>query len=185
MNPWKTLSSREVYRNPWIRLREDQVIRPDGQPGIYGVIEAKKASGVLVVDNDGLIVLVGQYRYTMECYSWELIAGGTEPDETPLVAAQRELREEAGLIAHDWRPLGHELHLSNCFSSERAYLFLARDLTATESSPEGTEVLQIRRVSFAEAQAMVLSGAIQDAMTVIGLLLYGCSQELDELQRHP
>lgn len=169
-NPWRRLETREVYRNPWIRVREDQVIRPDGAPGIYGVVESKVATGVVVLTPEGDTYLVGQYRYPVEEYSWEIVEGGADDGEDPLTAAKRELREEAGLIARSWRPLGAELHLSNCFSAERGVLFLAEELEVTTAEPEGTEILQLRRLPFREAIAMVDRGEIKDAMSVIGLL---------------
>jgi hypothetical protein len=99
-NPWTTLSSRPVYDNPWIRVREDQVLRPDGLPGIYGVVQFKnRAVGVLPIDGEGRIWLVGQYRYPLKAYSWEIPEGGSGPSETPEATAHRELREETGLIA--------------------------------------------------------------------------------------
>jgi len=118
-NPWTTLATRVVYTNPWITVREDKVLRPNGSPGIYGVVETRLATGVLALTPEEDCYLVGQYRYTMHEYSWELIEGGSDPGEDALAAAQRELREEAGLTARDWQPLGGEIHLSNCHSSER------------------------------------------------------------------
>lgn len=147
-------------------------MRPDGSPGIYGVVDMKKAAGVLAVHDDQKVVLVGQYRYTTQCYSWEIIAGGTEDSEEPLTAARRELREEAGLIASDWTTLGSEIHLSNCVTSERAYLFLARGLSRTESAPEPTEILRIAEVPLAQAMEMIGRGEIWDAMTIIALQTY-------------
>lgn len=171
VNPWKTLSSREAYSNPWIRVREDQVIRPDGSPGIYGVIEARVATGVVACTEENEVFLVGQYRYPMECYSWEIPEGGAEIGEDPLETIRRELAEEAGLHAKQWYRLGGEFHLSNSFTNERARLYLARDLVSVPSNPEGTEVLQIKKVSFQEALSMVLKGEIHDAMSVIALLM--------------
>tara|TARA_R110002072_G_scaffold220107_3_gene377627 strand:- start:4 stop:573 length:570 start_codon:yes stop_codon:yes gene_type:complete len=169
-NPWETVSSREIYVNPWVRLREDAVIRPDGKPGIYSVIEMRAATGVVALDSAGNVVLVGQYRYPTERYSWELIQGGAEPGEVPLVAIQRELREEGGLAAERWEQLGAEVQLSNCVSDELGYLYLARDLEVVGApEPDGTEVLALKRVPFAEALAQALSGEISDGMSVIGL----------------
>jgi 8-oxo-dGTP pyrophosphatase MutT (NUDIX family) len=169
-NPWKTQSSRLVYENPWIRLREDQVITPAGTPGIYGVIEARAATGVVAVDDAGMIQLVGQYRYPTREYSWEIVEGGADPGEAPEFAVKRELREEAGLEARHWEPLGGPVHLSNCFSAEVAYLFIARGLQEVARNPDDTEQLQLRRVTFAEALHMVDQGEIKDALTIIALL---------------
>lgn len=171
-NPWKTLSSRAIYSNPWISVREDQVIRPDGQPGIYGVVETRIAAGVLALTPEDELYLVGQYRYTMDAYSWEIIEGGTDPGEGPLEAAKRELQEEAGLAAEHWEALGGEIHVSNCHSSERGYVFIARGLSQVASCPDATEELQLRKVPFEEALRMVQQGEITDAIAMIGILLY-------------
>lgn len=169
-NPWQTRSSREIYENPWIRVREDAVIRPDGNEGIYSVVEMRGATGVVAIDEDGLVVLVGQYRYPTRRYSWELIQGGADPGEAPLAAIQRELREEGGLAAGRWEQLGGEIQVSNCVTDELGYLYLARDLEVVgEPEPEGTEVLALKRVPLAEAVAQALSGEISDGMSVIGL----------------
>jgi 8-oxo-dGTP pyrophosphatase MutT (NUDIX family) len=169
-NPWQTVSSREVYANAWIRVREDQVIRPDGEPGIYGVVECRAATGVVALDEEGNTVLVGQYRYPTERYSWETIQGGAAPGEAPLAAVQRELREEGGLAAGRWELLGEPIQLSNCVSDELGYLYLARDLREVGApDPEGTEVLALKRIPFADALRQALSGEISDAMSVIGL----------------
>jgi len=117
------------------------------------------------------LVLVGQYRYTMNEYSWEIIEGGTDPGEPPLAAIRRELREEAGLTADRWEPIGGELHMSNCHSSEKGFLFVATGLHDVDAEPEGTEVLSLRRVPFAEAVRMVTDGKIRDAISVVGILL--------------
>ncbi|MBI2433663.1 MAG: NUDIX hydrolase [Candidatus Hydrogenedentes bacterium] len=176
-NPWKTLKSRVAYKNDWITVREDDVIRPDGKPGIYGVVETRLATGVVAMTPEREIYLVGQYRYAMEEYSWEIVEGGTDhAGESPLEAAQRELREEAGLVAEHWEPLGHEMHLSNCHSNERAYFFLATVLKQVKSCPDGTEQLQVKRVPLAEALRMVDKGEIKDAMSVLALFF---------LERHP
>jgi len=172
INPWKTHSSREIYRNPWLRLREDQVTRPDGKPGIYSVIETRVATGVVAVDADDQIYLVGQYRYPTEVYTWEIPEGGAELGEDPLVAIKRELREEAGVTAAHWEPLSHEIHLSNCMSAERTFIYLAKNLTITDSEPDGTEVIQVKKLHLSECLEMIERGEIVDAMTIMGLLLY-------------
>ena len=169
-NPWRRLSSRPIYENPWIRVREDQVIRPDGNPGIYGVVEIQNwAIGVVALAENGDTFLVGQYRYTLDLYSWEIPEGGGAKHETPLAAAQRELREEAGITAARWTYLG-EVHLSNSVSDETGCVFLAEDLTYGEAEPDGTEELGLWRLPFAEAVQRALTGDISDSLAVIGLL---------------
>lgn len=169
-NPWQTLSSEVKYQNAWITVREDQVIRPDGKPGIYGVVETRVATGVLALEEDDSVYLVGQYRYPLDCYSWEIIEGGAELDEDPLEACKRELQEEAGLEADHWALLGHEIHLSNCHSSERGFLYTARGLRHVGAAPEGTEELRLQRVPWNEAVAMVMDGRITDAMSIMAIL---------------
>lgn len=169
-NPWKTLASRTVYDNPWISVREDTVIRPDGEEGIYGVMETRIATGVVPIDSEGYTYLVGQYRYPTNVYSWEIPEGGADPGEDPLSAIQRELKEETGLVARKWIALGGEFHLSNCISSEVGFVFLAEDLTQEEAEPDGTEVLQVKRLPLADAIAMVDDNTIVDAVSIIALL---------------
>ena len=168
-NPWTTLGTRPVYDNPWIAVREDQILRPDGQPGIYGVVHFKnKAVGVLPVEADGSIWLVGQFRYTINAYSWEIPEGGGLMGEDPEVSARRELREETGLRAGRLELIGTS-HLSNSVSDELAYLYRATDLTPGPSDPEGTERLEVRQVSWETAWEMVRGGKITDSMSVIAL----------------
>ena len=169
-NPWKRIESRTVYANPWLSLREDRVIRPDGKPGIYTVVETRVATGVVALTPDEEIYLVGQYRYPTDEYSWEIIEGGSDPGEDPLETAKRELREEAGLAAKQWAPLGGEIHLSNCISSEVGRLYIACDLIEVAPEPDGTEVLQIKKIPFAEALEMVDAGEIKDALSILGIL---------------
>lgn len=167
-NPWEKVSTRVVYDNPWIRVREDEVVRPDGLPGIYGVVHFKNvAVGVLALE-DGMLYLVGQYRYPLERYSWEIPEGGCPEGEDPLQTARRELAEETGLRASRWTKMG-EAHLSNSVSDELAVWFLAEGLEQGELSPEGTEKLQVRRVSLKEALRMVNSGEITDALSVLAI----------------
>ena len=178
-NPWQTLSTREVYANPWIRVREDQVIRPDGDEGIYGVVECRAATAVVAIDGEGAVVLVGQYRYATERYSWETIQGGADPGEEPLVAVKRELREEAGMVAARWEQLGAPVQTSNSLTNELGHVYLARGLEVVgEPEPEGTEVLTLRRLPFADAVRLALSGEISDAMSVIGLCRAAAHPEL-------
>lgn len=168
-NPWKTLGSRIVYSNPWIRVREDQVITPKGDNGIYGVVETKPALGIVPLTDDLHTYLVGQYRYPLETYTWEIPEGGAEAGETLLAAARRELKEETGIQANLWTDLG-ELYTSNCFTNERGFVFLAEDLQLGEAEPDPTEMLQLRKVPFAEAWRMVLDQEIRDALSVIALM---------------
>ena len=170
-NPWKTESTRLIYENAWIRVREDQVIRPDGKPGIYGVVEYYPCVGILPIDAEGNIYLVGQHRYALDIYSWEIPEGGCNRGEAPETAARRELKEELGLEAGRLEKLIIS-HLSNSVSTEEAHIFLATELSQHEAEPEGTEQLERRIVSFATALEMVLSGEITDSMSQIAILHY-------------
>jgi len=171
-NPWRTLTSRLVYENPWIKVREDEVRRPDGASGIYGVVHFKnKAIGVIPVDAQGNIYLVGQYRYTLHRYSWEIPEGGCPEGEDPLAAAQRELREETGFEAQHWRLLG-TAHLSNSVSDEEAFYYLATELVQHGAQPEGTEVLECLCLPFETALQMILRGEITDALSVMAIMHY-------------
>ena len=170
-NPWVTHSTRTVYENPWIRVTESEVTNPSGRPGIYGVVHFRnRAIGVLPIDAEGHTWLVGQYRYTLGSYEWEIPEGGCPDGESPLEAAKRELREETGLIAGQYRVLLDNLALSNSVSDERATIYVATDLTQAEADPEETEALQVRRLPLSEAIAMVRRGEITDSISVIALL---------------
>jgi 8-oxo-dGTP pyrophosphatase MutT (NUDIX family) len=169
-NPWTILAEKQVYDNKWIGLTEYEVINPNGGKGIYGKIHFKNlAIGVLVLDGERNTWLVGQYRFPLGEYSWEIPEGGGDPSEEPLESAKRELREETGLVAKDWEPL-LEMHLSNSVSDEKAIIFLARGLEQHEAMPEETEQLLVRRLPFEEAYRMVEKGLITDAMSVAAIL---------------
>ena len=174
-SPWRTLSSRRVYANPWITLREDEVVTPTGTSGIYGVVTKPLALGAVALDADGAVVLVGQWRYPLGRYSWELPEGAHDPgaDATPLDGMRRELAEETGLAAGDWTLLTtRPVALSNSVTDEEALLWLARDLAPTSvASHDPTEDLRVTRVPFERALAAAVAGRIDDAMSVLGLLL--------------
>jgi len=168
-NPWRRVSRRVAYQNPWIEILHDEVTRPDGQPGIYGVVHFRHlAIGVVPLDEMDRVLLVGQYRYTLDHYSWEIPEGGGGLDESPEEAARRELLEETGYSGGRWRELCRA-ELSNSVTDEVTVLFVATDLEAGPASPEGTEQLQLRWIPFDEAMAMIGRGEIADAMTILAL----------------
>ncbi|MFT6850448.1 MAG: ADP-ribose pyrophosphatase [Sphingobacteriales bacterium] len=171
-NPWQKVSSQEIYDNPWIKIDEHQVINPKGNPGIYGLVHFKNlAIGVLPIFDDGSTMLVGQYRYPLKRYSWEIPEGGGPLSDTPLESAKRELLEECGLKAKHWEPL-LEMDLSNSVTDEHAIIFLAKGLSQHEACPEDTEELTLKRVPFQEAFEMVMNGKIQDTMSVAAIMKY-------------
>lgn len=168
-NPWVRRARRVAYENPWITVWHDDVLRPDGQPGIYGVVHYRnRAVGVVALDEQDRILLVGQYRYTLDLYSWELPEGGAPAGEEPLAAAKRELLEETGCSAERWTEL-LRAHLSNSVSDEEAVVYLALGLRQGRAEPEGTEQLEVQWVPFAEAVGMVERGEITDALSVMGI----------------
>jgi len=180
-NPWKTLSSRVTYDNPWIRVREDQVINPSGNPGIYGVVEYKnRAVGVIPIDDSGHTWLVGQYRYTHHSYEWEIPEGGCPEGEDILDCAKRELLEETGIVAENFELIMDDVQLSNSTTNEVAYIYIARGLTFGDSRPEATEKLQVKRIKLDEAIEMARNGTIRDGMSVLGLLWLGSQPPLVE-----
>jgi 8-oxo-dGTP pyrophosphatase MutT (NUDIX family) len=169
-NPWTILGEKKVYDNKWIGITEYDVLNPNGGRGIYGKIHFKNlAIGVLPLDEEGYTYLVGQYRFPLEAYSWEIPEGGGDMDVPPVVSAQRELLEETGLVASEWVHI-LDMHLSNSVSDERGYVFLARKLEQRTAMPEETEQLIVRRVHFEEAYQMVERGEITDSMSVAGIL---------------
>jgi 8-oxo-dGTP pyrophosphatase MutT (NUDIX family) len=169
-NPWTILNQRTIYDNKWIGLIEYDVLNPSGGKGIYGKVRYKNlAIGILPLDEKGNTWLVGQYRFVLDAYSWEIPEGGGDPALPPVESARRELLEETGLVAAEWLPL-MEMHLSNSVSDERAYMFLARGLEQREAEPEETEQLVVRKLPFEEAYRMVERGEITDSMSVASIL---------------
>jgi 8-oxo-dGTP pyrophosphatase MutT (NUDIX family) len=169
VGPWVRRSRETAYDNAWITVWHDEVTRPDGGPGIYGVIHfANLAAGVVVLDEDDRVLLVGQHRYTLDAWSWEIPEGGVPPAEAPLDGIRRELREETGVEAAEWIELAR-FHLSNSVSDEAGVLYLATNVTHGAANPEPTEELEIRWLPFDDALAMTLDGRITDAMSIIGL----------------
>ncbi|HEX7491876.1 MAG TPA: NUDIX hydrolase [Candidatus Limnocylindrales bacterium] len=169
-NPWRRRSRRVAYSNPWIEVLHDEVTRPDGEPGIYGVVHFRhRAIGVVPLDEvTNRVLLVGQYRYPLDRYSWEIPEGGGRFDEEPEESARRELAEETGYRGGIWRELCR-CDVSNSVTDEVAILFLATALEAGAADPEGTEQLEVRWVALSEAMAMIGRGEITDALTIVAL----------------
>lgn len=170
-NPWKTRSSRIVYENPWIRVREDQVSRPDGHPGIYGVIEIRPSVGVVALNGHDEIVLVGQWRYPHNHYSWEIPRGGSHAAEGDMLAvAQRELAEEAGVKAQNWKYLG-AVDCCNGVVNDLQSLYLATNLSSTERRPDPEEDIAVCWRPFAEAVRMSIDGGITEVSSIAAILM--------------
>jgi 8-oxo-dGTP pyrophosphatase MutT (NUDIX family) len=169
-NPWRRHSRTTAYENPWIEVWHDEVRRPDGSDGIYGVVHFRtRAVGAVVLDEDDRVLLVGQHRYTLDRYSWEIPEGGSPLDEDPLDGIKRELAEETGYAASRWRELVR-FTLSNSVTDEEGVMFVATGLAPGEPQPDPTEELAIRWVAVAEALEMVARSEIHDVMTQVALL---------------
>jgi 8-oxo-dGTP pyrophosphatase MutT (NUDIX family) len=171
VGPWRRRTRTTAYRNPWIEVLHDEVDRPDGSPGIYGVVHFENAAvGVLAVDDEGRILLVGQHRYPLDEYSWEIPEGGAAPDAM-LEGARRELREETGYEADAWRLLCR-LSLSNSVTDERGALYLATGLRPGDADPEPSEELAIRWATLPEVVSEIENGSIHDVLTIAAIGLY-------------
>lgn len=172
-NPWKTKSIEKIYDNPWITVEQHQVVNPSGRDGIYGKVHFKnKALGIIPVDKDGNTWLVGQYRYTLDEYAWEIPMGDGPLGIDILESAKRELKEETGLTAAKWTQI-MRIHTSNSVTDEEGFVFLAEELTYGETEFEETEKLQVIKIGIADAIRMVMEGEITDAISMAGLLKVG------------
>lgn len=169
-NPWQIIDATEVYDNNWINVTHYNVINPSGGKGIYGKVHFKNvAIGIVPLDTDLNTYLVGQFRFVLNEYSWEIPEGGGPLHESGLDAAKRELLEETGLKAERWTKILH-MHLSNSVSDEACEVFLATGLSQHAATPEETEQLIVKKIPFDEVYQMVLDGKITDSVTVAAVL---------------
>ncbi|HTN41299.1 MAG TPA: NUDIX hydrolase [Asticcacaulis sp.] len=167
---WQSLTSQTVFENPWIRIESHDVIAPTGRPAHYGLVKfANRAIAVLPLHDDGTVSLVGQARFAVNAYSWELPEGGGPLDEDPRDAAIRELREETGLVAADLREI-LSFDMSNSVTDEVAICFLATGLTQSETAPDETEAFEYARVPFKILLDAVINGLVRDGLTVVSVL---------------
>jgi 8-oxo-dGTP pyrophosphatase MutT (NUDIX family) len=168
--PWKTVHEEERYATPWIRVTHHEVIDPSGRPGIYGVVHFRNlAIGIIPLDEELNTWIVGQYRYPVEAFSWEIPEGGGPRDTDPLLSAKRELREEAGIEAQRWTEV-LRMHLSNSASDEEAIVYVAQGLSHFDPEPDHNEELALRELPFSELVDMVMRGEITDAISVAAVL---------------
>ena len=174
---WQLIDARHVYENPWIRLEEHRVVNPSGGESLYGKVCFKnRAVAILALDEEQHLYLVGQHRYTLDEYSWELPMGGAPFEEPALAAAQRELKEETGITAGRWAEV-MRLHPSNCVTDELGFVYLATELSFGEQQLEPTEDLELRRLALKDAVDWVLDGRITDAISAAGILRLWAERE--------
>jgi 8-oxo-dGTP pyrophosphatase MutT (NUDIX family) len=168
-NPWTEMSQATVYETDWIRVDHHEVLDPTGSPAIYGTVHFKnQALGVVPIDEEGNVILVGQYRFPVRAYSWEIPEGGGAHSVSALESAQRELREECALGARNWKEILC-MDLSNSVSDERCSAFLAWDLFPSDGRPDATERLQVARVPFWGALERAKRGEIRDSISIAAL----------------
>jgi ADP-ribose pyrophosphatase len=169
-NPWVTNKTTQIYQNQWISVDEHDIINPAGKEGIYGTVHFKNiAIAIIPIDELGNTWLVGQFRYPLNLYSWELPMGGGLIGKDILESAKRELREETGLTAEKWTEI-MKIHPSNSVTDEEGIVYLAEGLTQGETEFEETEVLKIRKLAFSEVLEMVMNGSITDGISIAGIL---------------
>ena len=169
-NPWTLNSIKEVYENDWISVEHHDVLNPSSKPGVYGKVHFKNiAIGIIPVSDDGYTWLVGQFRYPLNQYSWEIPEGGGQLGSKPIESAKRELIEETGIQAKSWEAI-QEIHTSNSVSDEYGIIFLARELEYGESKPDENEELVVKKVKLEKALEMILDGKITDSLSVAGIL---------------
>jgi 8-oxo-dGTP pyrophosphatase MutT (NUDIX family) len=172
VGPWRRHTRRVAYANPWIEVLHDEVARPDGGPGIYGVVHFRsRAVGVVAVGDDGRLLLVGQHRYTLDEYSWEIPEGGVAEGESLLDGARRELREETGFEAAEWRQLCR-MSVSNSITDETGALFVATGLRPGPATPDDTEALELRWNTLEDVLRGIDAGEIHDLMTIAAVTRY-------------
>lgn len=169
-NPWTTKTIQTIYENPWIRVENHEIVNPVGKDGIYGKVHFKnRAMAIIPIDEEGFTWLIGQYRYPLDEYSWEIPMGGGPNEQNLLESAKRELQEETGLSAEKWTEI-LKIHTSNSVTDEVGYVYLAEGLTQGATAFEETEVLQIKKIHFSEVLEMVMKGEITDSISLAGLL---------------
>ena len=169
---WETLNAKQVYDNPWISVEHHDVITPTGKLGIYGKVKFKNlAIGIIPIDDQDNTWIVGQYRYTLGTYSWEIPMGGGPLSDDPLSSAKRELQEETGITADSWQHV-MTIHTSNCVTDEVGHIYVAKGLHYGRTNFDDTEDLQIRKLPLTQAIEMVMAGEITDSISIAGLLKY-------------
>jgi len=168
-SPYHLVRTREIYRNPWISVREDEVRRPDGAVAFFGIVEMKAGSSVLAINDRDEAYLVREFKYAVGRETLEVVSGGIEPGESPLGAARRELKEEAGLEAAEWIGMGSIDPFTTVVSSPN-HLFLALGITEGGPRPEAGEVLRMEKIPFPRVLEMLAAGEITHAASNVLIL---------------